>query len=85
MNFINVTNYVNRYSALVIFYSRLRGFTTKHLVISADIYVCKNIRKDNPYSPFLYIFESALVEHVLKKIKDKRGLYPANGYDSPFL
>ena len=45
-----------------------------------------NLRgKDNPYSPSLYIFESALVERVLKKIKDKRGLYPANGYDSPFL
>tara|TARA_Y100000114_G_scaffold152492_1_gene170855 strand:- start:67 stop:222 length:156 start_codon:yes stop_codon:yes gene_type:complete len=45
----------------------------------------KTYAKDNPYSPSLYIFESALVERVLKKIKDKRGLYPANGYDSPFL
>ena len=36
----------------------------------------KTYAKDNPYSPSLYIFESALVERVLKKIKAKRGFTP---------
>lgn len=41
--------------------------------------------KNNFYSFFLYIFELVFVEYVLKRIKDKWGLYFVNGYDLFFL